>query len=106
MNQYRIRQDAIQRYGDAPANAHQALAHTVAVYEATPDDQTMVLATSNVYSDGVRTGLTMGDLRDLLRQIDPDKAACILDGHDYDTDPEDIGLHACTRPGCGKWYRA
>jgi hypothetical protein len=66
MNQHKIRQDAIQRFGDAPTNALAALAHVVAVYDATPDDQTMVLATSNVYGDGVRTGLTMGDLRVLL----------------------------------------
>jgi hypothetical protein len=88
-----------------PTTPLEALAHVVSIYEATDDARVMVQATHNVYDDGVTTGLTMGDLRALLREIDPDKAACILDDHDYDTDPEDISLHACTRPGCGKWYR-
>jgi hypothetical protein len=66
MNKHQILQDTIARHGNAPSNALEALAHVVSVYEATPDDQTMVLATSNVYGDGVRTGLTMGDLRVLL----------------------------------------
>ena len=70
MNQHQIRQDAIQRYGDAPSNAIQALAHVVAVYDSTPDDQMVLQATSNIYGDGVRTGLTMGDLRILLGLID------------------------------------
>jgi hypothetical protein len=33
------------------------------------------------------------------------RTPCEEYGHDYDTDPEDIMLHACTQPGCGAWYR-
>lgn len=88
-----------------PTSPLEALAHVVALFGDTDDSRMMVQATYSVYSDGVITGLRMGDLRELLRKIDPNKAACILDGHDYDTDPEDITLHACTRPGCGEAYR-
>jgi hypothetical protein len=69
MNQHQIRQDAIQQYGDAPANALQALAHVVAVFADAPDDQVMIQATSNIYGQGVRTGLTMGDLRVLAAKL-------------------------------------
>jgi hypothetical protein len=70
MSQAQIRRDAIEKYGDAPANALQALAHVVAVFDDTPDDRMMVQATSNIYGDRVQTGLTMGDLRALLGLID------------------------------------
>lgn len=48
-----------------PTNAVEALAHTLAVYEELDDDRQMVQATSGIYGPGVRTGLTMGDLREI-----------------------------------------
>jgi hypothetical protein len=33
------------------------------------------------------------------------RTPCQEYGHEYETEPEDITLHACTEPGCGDWYR-
>jgi hypothetical protein len=65
----RIRRDAIQQYGDAPATPVQALVHVLAVYADSPDDTLVVQATNGIYGDGVRTGLTMGDLRALAARL-------------------------------------
>lgn len=48
-----------------PANPTDALLHTVDMFADQPDDEMAVIATSNVYGPGVRTGLTWGDLRKL-----------------------------------------
>jgi hypothetical protein len=69
MNMDRIRRDAIATYGDAPATPYEALAHTLAVFADAPDDRVLIQATSNVYGEGVRTGLTMGDLRALHAKL-------------------------------------
>ncbi|MEV6548030.1 hypothetical protein AB0M57_04880 [Streptomyces sp. NPDC051597] len=65
-NMSRIRRDAMEQYGEhAPATAVEALAHVLAVYADEPDDRLMIEATNNIYGQGVRTGLTMGDLREI-----------------------------------------
>lgn len=65
----RIRRETIAQYGDAPANATEALAHILAVYEGEPDTRMMIEATNGIYGDGVRTGLTIGDLRTLAARL-------------------------------------
>jgi len=65
----RIRREAMDQYGDAPANEVEALAHILAVYADEPDGRLMVEATNGIYGDGVRTGLTMGDLRALATRL-------------------------------------
>lgn len=52
-----------------PSNPIEALAHTLAVFEELPDDQLMVQATSGMYAPGVRTGLTLGDLREIAGML-------------------------------------
>lgn len=52
-----------------PTNPVEALAHTLAVYEELDDDRQMVQATSGIYGPGVRTGLTMGDLREIAGML-------------------------------------
>lgn len=65
----RIRREAIAQYGDAPATPAEALAHILAVYADEPDTRLMIEATNGIYGDGVRTGLTMGDLRALAARL-------------------------------------
>ncbi|HEY9371883.1 hypothetical protein [Streptomyces sp.] len=65
----RIRREAMEQYGDAPADAAEALAHVLKVYADEPDSRLMVEATNGIYGDGVRTGLTMGDLRALAARL-------------------------------------
>ena len=67
MNQ--IRREAMEQYGDAPANAAEALADVLAVFADEPDDRLMIEATNGIYGQGVRTGLTMGDLRALAANL-------------------------------------
>jgi hypothetical protein len=66
----RIRREAISEYGNAPATAEEALAHVLKVYEGEPDDRLVVEATNGIYGQGVRTGLTFGDLRALAARLD------------------------------------
>lgn len=40
--------------------------HVLGVLEAMPDDYCVVLSTTNVYGPGERTGLSLGDLRQLV----------------------------------------
>lgn len=61
--------DRVAELGPVPTTPAEALAHVVKVYADTPDDREMVMATSNVYGDRVRTGLTMGDLRALNARV-------------------------------------
>jgi hypothetical protein len=70
----RIRREAMQQYGDAPANAAEALAHVLAVYADEPDSHLMIEATNGIYGDGVRTGLAMGDLRTLAARLAGDQS--------------------------------
>lgn len=67
MNQ--IRREAMEQYGDAPTNAAEALTHVLAVYVDESDDRLMIEATNGIYGQGVRTGLTMGDLRALAASL-------------------------------------
>lgn len=66
----RVRREAIEQYGAAPATPIEALDHVLAVYVDEPDDRMVLQATNGIYGDGVITGLTMGDLR-ALRAIAP-----------------------------------
>ena len=61
----RIRHEAMEQYGDAPATPAEALDHVLAVFADQPDHWMVLEATNGIYGDGVRTGLTMGDLRAL-----------------------------------------
>jgi DNA-binding CsgD family transcriptional regulator len=45
------------------------LAHVVDIYEDLSDSREVITATVNIYGKGVTTGLTMGDLRKLLRRF-------------------------------------
>lgn len=65
----RIRREAMDQYGDAPATPAEALAHVLAVYADEPDNRLIIEATNGIYGDRVRTGLTMGDLRDLAARL-------------------------------------
>lgn len=44
------------------------VAHTLSVYAEEPDEAFVIVATGNIYGDGVQTGLTWGDLRRLAAQ--------------------------------------
>lgn len=65
----RIRREAMDQYGDAPATAEDALTHVLKVWEGEPDSRVMVEATNGIYGDGIRTGLTLGDLRALAARL-------------------------------------
>lgn len=65
----RIRRNALAQYGDAPTTPVEALAHVLAVYDGEPDDRLMIQATSGIYGNGIRTGLTLGDLRALAARL-------------------------------------
>jgi hypothetical protein len=65
----RFRREAMEQYGEEPADALEALAHVLKVYVEEHDSRLMVEATNNVYGTGVRTGLTMGDLREIAARL-------------------------------------
>ena len=66
------RQETIARIGSSPHDdALSKLRHVVRVFEDVDSDEKVVTATQNVYGDGVWTGLTHGDLRELLARISP-----------------------------------
>ncbi|MGW0920107.1 hypothetical protein ACWD3J_13955 [Streptomyces sp. NPDC002755] len=65
----RIRRIAQDEYGPAPTSPTAALTHVLTVHADLPDSDLVVKATDGIYGDGVRTGLTMGDLRALAAQI-------------------------------------
>jgi len=65
----RIRRRVREQYGPAPTTPTEALAHVLKVLADEPDDALMVKATDGIYGDGVRTGLTLGDLRALAAQL-------------------------------------
>lgn len=64
--------DDIQRildlWPDPPENTVQSLAHTLDAFIHEPNDRQVIIATSGVYRE--RTGLTLGDLRDLKKILD------------------------------------
>ena len=65
----RIRRESIEQYGPEPADALEALAHVVKVYADEHDSRLMIEATNNIYGQGVRTGLTIGDLREIAGRL-------------------------------------
>lgn len=54
-----------ESFEDARAN----LEHTLQVFGPAWDDDMLVTATSNVYGPGIKTGLSVRDLRIIARQI-------------------------------------
>ncbi|MGW3321170.1 hypothetical protein [Streptomyces virginiae] len=66
---YRIRQETIERLGPEPTTPIGRLTHTLAAHADQDDSWLVVEVTNNVYGDGIRTGLTLGDLRALHRQL-------------------------------------
>jgi len=54
-----------------PQDPTAALQHTLDLYADQPGDAMVIVATSNVYGPGVKTGLTWGDLRALAARFDP-----------------------------------
>lgn len=69
-SQEQFRRDAIKTYGPPPTSPTEALAHVLCAFAQAPDDRMVLQATSGIYGDGVRTGLTMGDLRAIQQQLD------------------------------------
>ncbi|OEV11510.1 hypothetical protein [Streptomyces nanshensis] len=68
-NVAQIRRESVEKYGPEPVTAEERLAHVLAVYADEPDTWMVVEGTNNMYGDGVRTGLTMGDLRELHTRL-------------------------------------
>jgi hypothetical protein len=66
----RIARETAERLGPAPTTPAEALAHVLCAFAQQPDDAFVITATSNIYGEGVRTGLTYGDLRAIQRQLD------------------------------------
>lgn len=62
--------DAIRTYGPPPSTPEEALAHVLCGLANLPDDYMLVQVTNDLYGDGVRTGLTLGDLRAIQQQLD------------------------------------
>jgi hypothetical protein len=65
----RIRRETAEHLGPPPANVTEALAHVLRAFADSPDDRMVLQATSGIYGNGVRTGLTMGDLRALQAEL-------------------------------------
>ncbi|NED31083.1 hypothetical protein [Streptomyces sp. SID8499] len=65
----RICREAMEQYGAAPADALEALVHVLKVHSDEPDSRLMIEATNGIYGNGVRTGLTMGDLREIAARL-------------------------------------
>lgn len=61
--------DEMGRLGPEPVSAYDRLTHTVQAFEGTPDSEFAIVATSGVYGQGVKTGLTWGDLRALVTAL-------------------------------------
>lgn len=66
----RIAREAAKTYGPPPTTPTEALAHVLCAFAEQPDEAYVLTATSNIYGEGVRTGLTYGDLRAIQRQLD------------------------------------
>lgn len=57
-------------HGEMPTTPVEALKHVVSIFADEADDVMVVLATRNIYGKGVATGLTWGDLRAILKEIE------------------------------------
>lgn len=55
--------------GDQPVTLRERLVHTVALFPSPADDEYAIVGTANVYGQGVRTGITWGDLRQIASVI-------------------------------------
>lgn len=69
-SQEQFRRDAIKTYGPPPTTPAEALAHVLCAFAQEPDDRMVLQATSGIYGEGVRTGLTLGDLRAIQQRLD------------------------------------
>lgn len=82
--------------GDDPISH---LRHTLAGYTESQDDGMPISCTYNVYGDGVRTGLTWGDLRAILAMIDALPAG--TESHPNAGGPR---MHTVAMPGAFSTY--
>jgi hypothetical protein len=70
-----LAKDFVDAFPRPAGNARAMLAHAVAVFNSNiggprrSDDDIVVTTSYNVYGPGVATGLTVGHLRDLARQL-------------------------------------
>jgi len=67
----RMAREAVERHPEPGKDPIERLQHAVAMFENEPDNDWAIVATSNIYGQGVRTGLTWGDLRLLLVLVRP-----------------------------------
>lgn len=65
----RYRREMADQYGPKPTTPLQSLDHVLKVFADESDDRLVVDATNGVYGDGVRTGLTLGDLKALQAEL-------------------------------------
>ena len=65
----RAQHDFEQRHPQPGDDPVARLQHTLDLFDNQPDGEFVVIATSGMYGDGVRTGLTWGDLRKLADQL-------------------------------------
>lgn len=66
---HRTRQETIERLGPEPTTPAERLAHTLAAHADTDGSWLVVEATSGIYGDDVRTGITLDDLRALHQRL-------------------------------------
>lgn len=66
----RYARDAAKTYGPQPTTPDAALAHVLCAFAQQPDDAMVITVTDSIYGDGVRTGLTFGDLRAIQLRLD------------------------------------
>lgn len=62
-------EQVLQSWPKPPEDAIGKALHVLDAFDECGDDMQVVTATSNVYGRGVVTGLTLGDLRELVEMI-------------------------------------
>jgi len=62
---YTPTQAVLDMVGPKPTTLRERLNHAIHVYKDAPNDMQVLLCTSNVYGRGVKTELTLGDIRDV-----------------------------------------
>jgi hypothetical protein len=65
----RMALEVVEQHPEPGTNPIDRLQHTVAMFTDEPDSDWAIVATGNIYGQGVRTGLTWGDLRTLLELV-------------------------------------
>jgi len=50
-------------------DARTNLEHTLQIFHDSEDERNVLMSTSNIYGDGIRTGLSYGDLRLIARHL-------------------------------------